>query len=292
MRATVVLAPALLLAALVSACGGGGDSGSSGDSAGGSDVPEAASGSDAGRDLSAPAARRTAVRTEAVIYTASVELHAENVAEARLDVLAVVDRYGGELAEEETASGEEDRLAHARMVLRVPSEVYPEARKDIEEVAGFGSSRGGREDVTTQVIDNEARIRAQAKGVRRLERLIGQAEDLSEVIALENQLTRRQADLDSLRSQQAWLSDQTALATITVNIDADPVATSEEDQRGFVSGLEDGWHGLQVFVTGMLTVLGALLPFALLAALVGVPGWLATRVVSRRRTPAAPPDAG
>ena len=292
MRATVVLAPALLLAALVSACGGGGDSGSSGDSAGGSDVPEAASGSDAGRDLSAPAARRTAVRTEAVIYTASVELHAENVAEARLDVLAVVDRYGGELAEEETASGEEDRLAHARMVLRVPSEVYPEARKDIEEVAGFGSSRGGREDVTTQVIDNEARIRAQAKGVRRLERLIGQAEDLSEVIALENQLTRRQADLDSLRSQQAWLSDQTALATITVNIDADPVATSEEDQRGFVSGLEDGWHGLQVFVTGMLTVLGALLPFALLAALLGVPGWLATRVVRRRRTPAAPPDAG
>lgn len=292
MRATVVLAPALLLAALVSACGGGGDSGSSGDSAGGSDVPEAASGSDAGRDLSAPAARRTAVRTEAVIYTASVELHAEDVAEARLDVLAVVDRYGGEVAEEETASGEEDRLAHARMVLRVPSEVYPEARKDIEEVAGFGSSRGGREDVTTQVIDNEARIRAQAKGVRRLERLIGQAEDLSEVIALENQLTRRQADLDSLRSQQAWLSDQTALATITVNIDADPVATYEEDQRGFVSGLEDGWHGLQVFVTGMLTVLGALLPFALLAALVGVPGWLATRVVRRRRTPAAPPDAG
>lgn len=292
MRATVVLAPALLLAALVSACGGGGDSGSSGDSAGGGDVPEAASGSDAGRDRSAPAARRTAVRTEAVIYTASVELHAENVAEARLDVLAVVDRYGGEVAEEETASGEEDRLAHARMVLRVPSEVYPEARKDIEEVAGFGSSRGGREDVTTQVIDNEARIRAQAKGVRRLERLIGQAEDLSEVIALENQLTRRQADLDSLRSQQAWLSDQTALATITVNIDADPVATSEEDQRGFVSGLEDGWHGLEVFVTGMLTVLGAMLPFALLAALVGVPGWLATRVVRRRRTPAAPPDAG
>jgi hypothetical protein len=232
------------------------------------------------------------VRTEAVIYTASVELHAENVAEARLDVLAVVDRYGGEVAEEETASGEEDRLAHARMVLRVPSEVYPEARRDIEEVAGFGSSRGGREDVTTQVIDNEARIRAQAKGVRRLERLIGQAEDLSEVIALENQLTRRQADLDSLRSQQAWLSDQTALATITVNIDADPVATSEDDQRGFVSGLEDGWHGLQVFVTGMLTVLGAMLPFALLAALVGVPGWLATRVVRRRRTPAAPPDAG
>jgi hypothetical protein len=294
MRAALVIAPTLLLTALVSGCNGGSSNDAAGGD-GGSVSAEAADsgGTDLGSGNRPTAARRTAVRTEAVIYTASVELHSDDVAKARLDVLAIVDRYRGEVAEEETASGEQGSLAHARLVLRVPSGDYAEAKKDLEQVAEFGSSTGGAEDVTTQVIDNQARIRAQARGVHRLERLIGRAADLSEVIALENQLTRRQADLDSLRSQQAYLTDQTALATITVNIASDDRAGSDERAAGgFLAGLGDGWRGLTAFVTGTLTAVGLLLPFAVLFALLGIPAWLATRAVRRRRAPGAPPEAG
>ncbi|WP_167880445.1 DUF4349 domain-containing protein [Nocardioides guangzhouensis] len=290
MRAALVIAPTLLLAALVSGCSGGSSSDAGGD--GGSVAAETADSAGGSGDRPTPA-RRTAVRTEAVIYTASVELHSDDVAKARLDVLAITDRYRGEVAEEETASGEQGSLAHARLVLRVPSEDYPEAKRDVEQVAEFGSSTGGREDVTTQVIDNESRIRAQTRGVRRLEQLIGRADDLSEVIALENQLTRRQADLDSLKQQQAYLTGQVAMATITVNIEADdPAGTDDRRAGGFLAGLEDGWHGLTGLVTGTLTAVGLLLPFAVLFGLLGVPAWLATRAVRRRRAPGAPPEAG
>ena len=248
----------------------------------------AAEDADASADRPAPGgARRTAVATAAVISTGSVELHGKDVTDARLDVLAVVDRYAGEVAQEETATNDDGELAHARLVLRVPSADFGKAMTDLEGVAELDSSSRGSEDVTTQVIDNHVRIRAQARGLRRVEKLLDRAEDLSEIVAIEATLTKRQANLDSLKSQQAYLADQTSLATITVNIEHRGAATgAEDDDSGFLAGLASGWHGVTAFVGGVATTFGLLLPFAVLFALVGTPVWLASRAVRRRRTAA------
>ena len=174
------------------------------------------------------------------------------------------------------------------MVLRVPSADFGEAMTDLEDVAELDSSSRGSEDVTTQVIDNDARIRAQARGLRRVEELLDRAEDLSEIVAIEATLTRRQANLDSLKSQQAYLADQTTKATITVNIERRGAATAGEgdDDSGFLAGLASGWHGVTTFVVGAATAFGLLLPFALLLGLVAAPVWLASRAVRRRRAAA------
>jgi hypothetical protein len=240
-------------------------------------------------DRSAPdaGARRTALTTEAVISTGSVELHGEDVTDARFDVLAVVDRYAGEVAQEETATSDDGELAHARLVLRVPSADFGEAMTDLEGIAELDSSSRGSEDVTTQVIDNDVRIRAQARGLRRVEQLLDRAQDLTEIVAIEATITKRQANLDSLKAQQAYLADQTTLATITVNIEHRNATTGTgEDPGGFLAGLADGWHGVTTFVAGAATAFGLLLPFALLFGLVAAPVWLATRAVRRRRTAA------
>ena len=280
-----VLAPVVLLAALTAGCASGGSDGGSSPDAAGSVAAENADGS---ADRAAPGgARRTAVTTEAVISTGSVELHGEDVTDARLDVLAVVDRYAGEVAQEETGTDDDGELAHARLVLRVPSADFGKAMTDLEGVAELDSSTRGSEDVTTQVIDNRVRIRAQARGLRRVEKLLDRADSLSEIIAIEATLTRRQADLDSLKSQQAYLADQTTLATITVTIEHGGAAGSrDENVSGFLAGLTSGWHGVTAFVGGVATTFGLLLPFALLVGLVGTPVWLATRAVRRRRTAA------
>ena len=208
--------------------------------------------------------------------------------DARLDVLTVVDRYAGEVAQEETGTSDDGELAHARLVLRVPSADFGKAMTDLEEVAELDSSSRGSEDVTTQVIDNDARIRAQARGLRRVEQLLDRAQDLTEIVAIEATLTKRQANLDSLKSQQAYLADQTTLATITVNIEHRGASdgADDEDDQGFLAGLANGWHGVTAFVGGAATAFGLLLPFALLLGLVATPVWLASRGRTRRRTAA------
>jgi hypothetical protein len=96
-------------------------------------------------------------------------------------------------------------------------------------------------------------------------------------MAIEAQLSRRQAALDSLESQQAWLANQTSLATITVEIKRTDVPVAEDDHSGFFAGLSAGWHGLKATTIGVLTATGALLPFLAVLALVGLPLLLLVR---------------
>lgn len=267
------------------------------DSAGGStaEAPAAANGraagdlvnegEDAGAVAAEPASqtRRSAVRTVAVISTATVSLQSDDVGDARFQVQKIVDTHRGTIAQEETTTGDDGKAETSRLVLRIPSKDFNKVTQKLEGVADLLASSSGSEDVTTQVIDNEVRIRAQTKSLERIEALLAQATNLREVVAIESQLTRRQADLDSLKSQQAYLADQTTLSTVTVFIERTSDEQDDEDQTGFMRGLSAGWGGFVAAMVGLATVLGFLLPFALVVALLGVPVWMGLRNVRRRR---------
>ena len=239
------------------------------------------------------AAPTTQVAQRAVISRATVSMTSDDVAGARFDVQKIVDQMNGEVAEEQTEGGEEMR--RSRVVIRVPSERFSEAVAALEKVGTLESSTRKSEDVTTKVIDTAARIRAQEESLRRVEVLLARATSIRDIVAIESQLTRRQADLDSLKSQQAFLADQTSLSTIAVHIERakTPGEKNEKpdtDDTGFLSGLEDGWNALTAFGGGLATVVGAVLPFAIVLTLLGVPTWVLVRRFARRRpsTPSSP----
>ncbi len=157
----------------------------------------------------------------------------------------------------------------------------------LEEVAELESSSRNSEDVTTTVIDNEVRIRAQTESLKRIEVLLARAQTIRDIVSIESQLTRRQADLDSLKSQQAYLADQTSMSTITVFLEQKPEPVEkkkveQDDATGFLAGLGSGWDALKSFTTGAATVVGALLPFAGLFLVLGFPVWLLLRNLARR----------
>jgi hypothetical protein len=298
---TVRLAlPALLTTMLaLTGCatsGGADDAGSSADSG-------AESGDGVLRDAAAPGDRpgtapekgpgraRTPVTTQAVISTGNVSLHSDDVTQARFDLQKVIDAAGGTVSEEEASTGDDGRLSLARLVVRVPSERFGETMTAIEKVAELDASSRGSEDVTTQVIDNDVRIRAQAKSLERIEALLAEATDLGDIVSIESQLTRRQADLDSLKSQQAYLRDQASLSTITVHLERSPEASTDDaNAAGFGGGLESGWSALVTVAGGIATLLGAVLPFAVVGLVLGAPAWLLVRRARGRRPAAAQPE--
>jgi len=253
----------------------------------GVEAPEAAS-RRTGADGSAQAA--PAVARRAVIATATVALDSPDVAKTRQEVKRVADVLRGEVSDEE-ASTDDGELTWTRMVLRVPTESYEEAIQRVEETGRMLETERSTEDVTTQVIDNDVRIRAQERSLRRVEVLLDRAERIADVVSVEAELTRRQAELDSLKQQQAYLADQTSMATVTVHVslrdsEEDPVA---EDEDGFLHGLAAGWASLSGAAVALATVAGVLLPWLLVLALLGVPTWWASRRLPRRgRGPAEP----
>lgn len=299
----VTLAAALAAALLaLTACSSGDDDGGGRSS----DAPGAPADQDAGvaeqeaaadsmslgdTDLSetrgGPPAEQDTVQ-RAVISTGHVSLTSDDVEKTAFDVQRIADEYGGEVTDRKTSTDDEGEVRLARLVLRVPAADFSDAFADLEGTADLASSSATSEDVTTEVIDNRVRIRAQRRSLQRVEVLLDRAQSIRDIVAIEAQLTRRQADLDSLEQRQAYLRDQTSMSTITVNVELAEDEPEEKDtddsgDSGFLAGLSAGWDALVAFGTGLATVTGAALPFAVLLALLGVPVLLLLR--SRRRKP-------
>ncbi|HET6561135.1 MAG TPA: DUF4349 domain-containing protein [Marmoricola sp.] len=299
-RVTARVGIAGALAALLVGCSGGGDSES--DAGGGSaDSMSVSSGGSANgvsdsaeSDREAPrTAGRTAVQTRAVISTGRIELVADDLETARDELDRLLGRYGGRVAKEHTSKDADGGADRSELELRVPSSHFAQLMSDLEEV-GTVTDRGTKTvDVTTEVIDVDSRIRTQEVSLDRLRGFLGEATDVNAMIRLESEIAQREADLASLRAQQEYLSDQTSLATISLTMTRDQgqVAAADDplDHAGFVTGLRNGWEALvSVLVVGA-TVVGAVIPFGFVLAVLGVPLWLWLRSVRRRR-PVAPSE--
>jgi len=236
-----------------------------------------------------------------IIAQGSVSLESKDVADAAHDVQVIVDNHFGEITERETTTNKDGDISTARLLLRIPVKDFDKAFTELQEVADLKSSNTGKEDVTTRVIDTKVRIRAQRLSLARVEELFDRAQSISDIIRIETQVSRRQADLESLERRLHYLNNQTSMSTITVNISLPPVEKKKEKQKekpevtGFFDGLEAGWNALKSFSTDVATLTGRLLPFAGVLLVVGGPLWLLVRRFRGRGgdTPdlAAPADA-
>jgi hypothetical protein len=235
--------------------------------------------------LGAPAVEQMQASQRHVVRTAQLSIEVEDVYQAARRVYEVGARFSGFVADERT----DDR--GASIELKVAADELDTALAELSAIGTKVVNRGQQAmDVTDQVVDVEARIASQRASVERVRALLGNATTISEIVQVESELTRRQADLESLERRAAALNSQTELATVTVSLaKVDGVATDDEDDMGFLAGLGAGWKVFLASAMVLLTVLGALLPFAMLLA---IPLAVIVVVLRRRRaaeqTPTAP----
>jgi hypothetical protein len=219
----------------------------------------------------------------AVISHGVLEMRSGDVAHTRDTVLRLLHRWDGQVSDEQAGSDRRGRLVSVSLQLRIPSQHFDTAMATLARVARTTHQQISSEDVTTEVIDVDARIRAKQDSIDRIEELLARARSLSQIIAIETDLGNRQAELDSLKQQQAWLSDQTSLSTVqlTITRTTAPVPPRQHHQ-GLLAGLVTGWHALAATAVGVLTVVGVLLPFALVVGVLALPLWLGWRRWGRK----------
>lgn len=227
---------------------------------------------------------------EKVVSHGTVSLESDDVAAARAEVQRVADTVGGQVSESDTETGDDGDVVRSRVVLRVPVKEFDDAIDALEQLGDLRSSDQRSDVVTEQYADLTARVRAQEASLRRVELLFRRAQTIQDVVAVESQLTSRQAELDSLKGQLRVLDDRASMSTIAVHLARTPdpekkQAEPDDEQAGFVAGLSAGWSALSAAAVTTATVLGALLPFLVLLVLVGGPVlWLTRRRVGGRRT--------
>jgi uncharacterized protein YceK len=216
--------------------------------------------------------------------TMTVVVPDENQAATRLR--AIASAHGGVVTTENVVSGgEKSFYATSTIVISVPADQLDVALTDIAAVGEVTLRTIESTDVTAKVADVDSRITTMRASIARMQDLLTRAGSVTEIAQVENELTTRESDLESLLAQQKALAQRVAQSPITVTLTRVAVVEpTPVPETGFLAGLTAGWHALKAFSIGLLTVVGALLPFLAVIALVGAPVvWL----VRRRRTAAA-----
>ncbi|WP_328340212.1 DUF4349 domain-containing protein [Micromonospora sp. NBC_00421] len=280
------LAAVGLAALLLAGCGAADRSSDSGGAAPAEKAParEAPGGAAPDRDAAAGQAGTGApdlrVDQRAIIYTGTMRVQVDDVEGAARRAVEAVTATGGFVGGDQRRSV--DASAQAELELRVPAAKFTAL---VDELATYGRQQRREirtQDVTEETVDLDARITTQRARVDSARRLLARADTVAELVSLENEVTRREADLASLEAKKRRLADLTALSTITVTFVGRDASTAdeEEDRTGFMVGLRGGWTVFLASMGVLLTVLGALLPWLLV---IGVPVTALVVLLRRRR---------
>ncbi|SCL61453.1 DUF4349 domain-containing protein [Micromonospora chersina] len=291
-RGRALAAAGLLVVLGVGACSAGSDSG--GDNAGSAAQPQAVAGGAADRDQAAPEKAQSGaggadlrVDQRAIIYTGTLQVRVDDVERAAREASTAVTAAGGFVGGDQRNSDSAD--ARAELILRVPADRFTSVLEALAKLGRQERREVRTEDVTEETVDLDARIATQRARVDSARRLLARATSINDLVTLENEVGRREADLASLEAKKRRLADLTALSTVTVTfVGPEAAATEDEEDLGFLTGLRGGWSAFLGSLRVALTVLGAVLPFALA---IGVPVALVVALARRRgrRTPPAGP---
>ncbi|MGC0251882.1 DUF4349 domain-containing protein [Pseudactinotalea sp. Z1748] len=242
---------------------------------------EAGGYADAADDGHVPSQPSGDISVREVITTAEVSIVVPDPAESANEVVRLAETAGGRVDQRSLHAadndGDEDYPASAWLTVRIPAADLDDFLDDLDEVGEIRQVSQSSDDVTQVAQDLDARIEALETSTDRLLDIMAEAEDSADLIAAEEALSRRQGELESLRSQRAYLSDQVAMSTVHVDLTAERAPAIESD--GFTGGLQTGWHAMISFVSALLVLAGVLAPWL---AIVGVP-LLALLLVLRRR---------
>lgn len=207
----------------------------------------------------------------------SISLQGSDVTGMTDTVLSITTEFQGDVSQKDIRN--ESELSYSSLTVRIPDaelEAYLDRIAAVGEVTFLSTSTL---DVTTTVIDLDSRIDTLNTSIATLTMLQADATSVTDLVAVESEITARTAERDSLVAQREFLQDQVDMSTVYVSISADPATTT--DSPNFVQGILDGWNALINTFAAIITFAGFIVPF-IVAVIVIVGVLVLIRTVLKR----------
>jgi hypothetical protein len=223
-----------------------------------------------------------------IIYTAQLTVRAASVSSAVGKAAQITEGVGGYVSNEtNSADPDHPSEATATVQLKIPVASYPATLGQLTN--GLGTQLSLQEqaqDVTEQVADVNSQVASYEAAIAQLRALLSHAGSVGDLLSVQNQINDEESSLEELEAQQRALSHETSYATVTLTIfgpKAKPVVHHPKAPPSLAGGLGAGWHALRVTVSWILAFLGAVAPFAAIAAIAGYVIYRGRRWAIRRR---------
>jgi hypothetical protein len=294
MRKLVFIVLVVLAAVAVAGCSSGGEDGGGGAGvtggfeAGGA-AESAVAGNVTGADKALPSAQRNVSGVPEIgpqiVQTSSVRLSVqrgrfdETVDEAR----SIAAGLAGFVVSSSASQGSAQRLVRGTLVLRIPARNYAEAMKSLAALGRVESRRENGQDVSQEYVDLRARIRQLQAVESQLLELLDRANTVGAALAVQQQLSQVQLDLEQARGRLRYLDDQVAFSTISLDLHERvlPVPESGGGRFGIVEAWSKAASGFLAVLGWTFVVLATAAPLVLILAV----AFFLARVAFRKRLP-------
>jgi hypothetical protein len=251
-------------------------------------VPAGLSGPGPASSRPSQAAQLT-LASQSIIYTASLTIQAKNVTAAATRATGIVIAEGGYVSSEQAAINPRDPArSTVSLQLKIPVAQYAGTLSTLSTALGTQTSLTQRaQDVTQQVADVSSLVSSAQAAIIQLQALLQRAGSISALLTVQQQIAAQESSLEALQAQQRALDRETSYATVSVTLLSPHPVTAKKKarkttrQHGFVAGFATGWRGLRLITSGILTALGAALPFAAAGAVLAAAGYAGRRHLRR-----------
>jgi hypothetical protein len=222
----------------------------------------------------------TAVVDDAkIIRTGQLQLQVTDVADATARARAAIAGLGGYIGSSQISrEGDE---TYATVTYRIPSNRWDDGLEALRALATeVLYEQTDAIEVTSQIVDLDARITNLRASERALQAIASQATRISDVLEVEARLTDVRGEIERLVAQKTGLEDQVGYGTLSVTFGVDVVAVTRAVERWdaadefdrATASLVDVLQGLASagiwFAIVWLPILVALSVFALIVLLV------------------------
>lgn len=226
-----------------------------------------------------------------IIRTGDISVVVADTDDALARIAAMAETNGGWVVSSYVFQADENAKS-GTITIRVPAEGFQSALDAISALAvEVQSVSTSGQDVTEEYVDLEARLGNLEATAERVRGFLDEAETVEEALAVSNELSRLEGEIEVIKGRMQYLSQSAAFSTITANLTPDILAQPVQVggwQPGGVAkqALEALISGLQTLANILIWLVIYVLPIALLIA---IPLYLVYRVVRNRRTRTVPP---
>jgi hypothetical protein len=231
-----------------------------------------------------------------IVKTGSMSLEVTDVDKAVAQAQSTIVGLGGYVADS-SRSGDKDS-AVATVTYRLPVAKWDDALSAMHKLASkLVSEQTNATDVTSQVIDLDARLDNLKATESALQGIMARASAIPDVLAVEEQLSNVQGQIEQLTAQRDHLKDMAAMSTLAVTFMTPAETVTTQAAQGWDLG-----NQIDQAVAALVHIGQGLATIAVWAIIVGVPVvlglvallvllWIVRRVARRGRqapqTPAA-----
>ena len=194
-----------------------------------------------------------------LIRTIRIEAETEDLTALQDALTQRINALGGYVEAKELYNGS-NYAGYIRrnlsMTVRIPAEKADEFVSNVSEKSNIISSNESMDDVTLQYVDTESHVKALETEQDRLLALLEKADNLKDILTLEEHLTNVRYQLERYASQLRSLENQVTYATIHLSVtevkEYTPVVKEEPTaweriSKGFVTSLKDIGEGATEF---------------------------------------------